>query len=276
MLHLRDNEFTSLPNEIFHELETLEELYLYGQDYRIPLNTLNSNTFENNTSLRVINLRNTSIKSLPEVVFNNVVATATINLENNNLNNSTLEHLAVYKQDNPNITWTAPSINGLRLFYDEHSIQYNTQLQLDYTTTPSGAYPPSSVSWETSSSNIFTVSNGLITPVGNGNATVTVRSEDNSNHSDTATISINIEITDISLNTQSLTFTSDVTQNLSVSFTPNIIDSVEWLSSSSNIASVSSSREVTASNNGTAIITVRLVSDNSIAATASVTVSKQN
>lgn len=76
---------------------------------------------------------------------------------------------------------------GITLNSDSFSINSYDTVNAGYTVQPENT--TDYVTWETSNSNIVTVENGVITPVGIGTCTITVRC---GNFSDTATVNVSL------------------------------------------------------------------------------------
>lgn len=131
------------------------------------------------------------------------------------------------------------------------------------TVSPTNA-TNKTVTWSSSNSNIATVSSsGLITGTGNGVAIITVTTNSGSR---TATITVNVRtsVTGVSLNTNILNLSRNVTSQLVATITPASASnlSLSWSTSNRSIATVSNTGLVRASRVGTSVITVRTADGN--------------
>lgn len=118
------------------------------------------------------------------------------------------------------------------------------------------------VSWNSSNTNIATVSNGVVTAKGNGTCTITATC---GSRSATCSVTVKRSCTGVSLNKTSHTMnlykyqnstSADNSVTLTATVAPtNTTDSVSWKSSNTNVATVSSSGVVSAKAAGTATIT---------------------
>ena len=127
------------------------------------------------------------------------------------------------------------------------------------------------ITWETSNSTIAKVSNGTITAISEGTAVVTAKTVNNIVASCTVSVSDSaVNATSISLDKTEMTILTGDEKTLQVYFTPsNATDSIIWITSNSNVASISDGT-VTALNAGTATIVAQ--TKNNIMAVCNVTV----
>lgn len=144
---------------------------------------------------------------------------------------------------------------GITLNSQTLSFTDETAQTLIATVTPSDT--TDAILWESNDSSIATVSNGVVTPVANGNCTITVTC---GNHSASCSVSVSglfepIPCTGVTLNKTSLIFTGAGTQTLNATVTPeNTTDSLVWNSSDEKKATVVDG-VVTAIANGSVTIT---------------------
>jgi uncharacterized protein YjdB len=140
-------------------------------------------------------------------------------------------------------------------------IEAGTTLQLTHVVLPTNA-DDKSVTWTSSNTNIATVSStGLVTAVAEGTANITCTSTDG-NYTDVQYIEVvaenaTINVTGVSLNLESDAINPEDTIQLTETVSPaNATDkTVQWTSSNTNIATVSSTGLVTGVATGTATIT---------------------
>lgn len=133
------------------------------------------------------------------------------------------------------------------------------------------------VSWSSDRPGIATVADdGLVTGVSAGEAIITATSVDKPNIKATCKVTVKPKISVTSISLEQTTWTGNIgeTVNLVASILPaNATNqNIEWTSSNSSIASVSSYGTVTAKNEGTAYITATSVDDRSKSARCTVTV----
>ena len=122
--------------------------------------------------------------------------------------------------------------------------------QLTATVYPSNA-SNKTVTWESNATGVATVSSsGVVTAVSEGSATITVTTEDGSK---TATCQVTVKrrvinVTGVSLNKTYITLTKGETSQLTATVSPSNATNknVNWKSSSTSVATVSSSGLVTA------------------------------
>lgn len=171
------------------------------------------------------------------------------------------------------------SVTGVSLNRTSATLTTKGQtVSLTATVAPSNA-TNKSVTWSSSNTSVATVSNGLVTAVGNGTATITVTTADGAKKATcTVTVKIPITVTDIRLNRTSATLTAKgQTVNLTATVAPSNADNkaVTWSSSNANVATVSNGT-VTAVSNGTATITAAAADGSGKKATCAITVNIPN
>ncbi len=146
------------------------------------------------------------------------------------------------------------------------SVQAGSSVTLTATATPSGT-----VTWTSSNNSVATVSNGVVRGVSKGSATITATANGKS-----ATCSVTVtektqtvEVSRVSLSPSSGTLKVGETATLSASVSPsNATDKfLDWSSSNTSVATVSSSGQVTAVGEGTARITATASNGRSASAT---------
>ena len=153
---------------------------------------------------------------------------------------------------------------GISLSQTSLSLTKGNTATLTATVTPSGS--TDRVTWTSSNTAVATVSNGVVTAVGNGSATITAKA---GSKSATCSVTVTTPATGISLSQTSLSLTKGNTATLTATVTPSgSTDSVTWTSSNTSVATVSNG-VVTAVGNGSATITAKAGSKS---ATCSVTV----
>ena len=147
-------------------------------------------------------------------------------------------------------------------------------MQLTATVTPGNA-TKKEVKWDTSDKNVAMVSeNGLVTAVGGGDATITCTAKDGSNVKATCKVTVTVPVSGIQLSQTSAALTVGDTLTLTKTIYPSDAtnQAVTWTSSSDAVASVDSNGKITAKTAGSAVITCKSVSDNSVVGICNVTV----
>ena len=153
---------------------------------------------------------------------------------------------------------------GISLSKTSLSLNKGNGTTLTATVTPSNS--TDSVVWSSSNTSVVTVSNGVVTAIGNGSATITAKA---GSKSATCSVTVTTPATGISLSKTSLSLNKGNTATLTATVTPNdSSDSVVWSSSNTSVVTVSNG-VVTAVGNGSATITAKAGSKS---ATCSVTV----
>lgn len=146
------------------------------------------------------------------------------------------------------------------------SVQVGSSVTLTASATPSGT-----VTWTSSNNSVATVSNGVVRGVAKGSATITATANGKS-----ATCSVTVtekaqtvEVSRVSISPSSGTLKAGETLTLSASVSPsNATDQfLNWTTSDSSVATVSSSGQVTAVGEGSARITATASNGKSASAT---------
>lgn len=146
--------------------------------------------------------------------------------------------------------------------------------KLTATVAPANA-TNKAVTWKTSDKNVATVSeNGLVTAVGGGDATITCTAQDGSGVKATCKVTVTVPVSGIQLSQTSAALTVGDTLTLTKTIYPSDAtnQAVTWTSSSDVVASVDSNGKITAKTAGSAVITCKSVSDNSVVGICNVTV----
>ena len=146
--------------------------------------------------------------------------------------------------------------------------------KLTATVAPANA-TNRTVTWKTSDKNVATVSeNGLVTAVGGGDATITCTAQDGSGVKATCKVTVTVPVSGIQLSQTSAALTVGDTLTLTKTIYPSDAtnQAVIWTSSSDAVASVDSNGKITAKTAGSAVITCKSVSDNSVVGICNVTV----
>lgn len=146
--------------------------------------------------------------------------------------------------------------------------------KLTATVAPANA-TNKTVTWKTSDKNVAMVSeNGLVTAVGGGDATITCIAQDGSGVKATCKVTVTVPVSGIQLSQTSAALTVGDTLTLTKTIYPSDAtnQAVTWTSSSDAVASVDSNGKITAKTAGSAVITCKSVSDNSVVGICNVTV----
>ena len=146
--------------------------------------------------------------------------------------------------------------------------------KLTATIAPANA-TNQAVAWSTSNKNVATVSeNGLVTAVGGGDATITCTAQDGSNVKATCKVTVTVPVSGIQLSQTGAALTVGDTLTLTKTIYPSDAtnQAVTWTSSAASVASVDSNGKITAKTAGSAVITCKSVSDNSVVGICNVTV----
>ena len=155
------------------------------------------------------------------------------------------------------VTVSTVKVTGLSLTNDVILVSVGSSLQVNPIVTPSNA-TNKSVTWSSSDTKIATVSNGLITGVKEGKATITAKTADGGK---TATVKVEVvsekttKQQEMKLNKTSLELVIGSSETLTVTLDSKELDNskLTWSSSDTKIATVSNG-EVTALEEGTAVI----------------------
>ena len=146
--------------------------------------------------------------------------------------------------------------------------------KLTATVAPANA-TNQEVKWSTSDKNVATVSeNGLVTAKSAGTATITCTAQDGSNVKATCKVTVTVPVSGIQLSQTSAALTVGDTLTLTKTIYPSDAtnQAVTWTSSAVSVASVDSNGKITAKTAGSAVITCKSVSDNSVVGICNVTV----
>ena len=146
--------------------------------------------------------------------------------------------------------------------------------KLTATVAPANA-TKKEVKWSTSNKNVATVSpSGLVTAKSAGTATITCTAQDGSGVKATCKVTVTVPVSGIQLSQTSAALTVGDTLTLTKTIYPSDAtnQAVTWMSSSDAVASVDSNGKITAKTAGSAVITCKSVSDNSVVGICNVTV----
>ena len=157
------------------------------------------------------------------------------------------------------------------------SLKVNDTEKLTVTITPSDVTQKyKTVFWTSSNNDVATVdSSGTVTAVGVGTASIKVMTLDEKTATCNVTVSTQA-VTSVEILNAPTKMTIGTKATLTASVLPNNATdkSVTWTSSNNSIATVSQTGEVTAIKDGTVTITLRSVSNQSVADTCSITIEK--
>ena len=120
---------------------------------------------------------------------------------------------------------------------------------------PEDTSEDTTVTWESSATNVATVSNGTVTAVGPGTAVITATV---GTHSKVCTITVLVPIESVTVPDADFTLNRGATKTVSATVNPSDTTedtTVTWTSSATNVATVDSTGKVTAVSAGTATIT---------------------
>lgn len=133
----------------------------------------------------------------------------------------------------------------------------NKTVKLNATIQPSNANTDLNLTWKSDNNSIATVDgNGLVTGVANGIATITVITQNG--YTAQCSVPVITSITSLAVSPTSKTLNIGETVQLTGTVTPtSTTEGVQWASSNTNVATVSSSGLVTGKNEGTATITLK-------------------
>ena len=165
-------------------------------------------------------------------------------------------------KDSVQITVIQP-VAGISINEPDFSLTKGQTKQLTYSITPADA-PSNSVSWQSSNTNIVTVSSsGLVSAVNSGKTYITVKVEDTSIE-DKIEVTVLEPVTGVSVSPTSLSLFVGYTGQLTATIEPSNAANkkVEWTSSNPDIATVSSNGIVKAVTSGNIQITATTISEN--------------
>lgn len=131
------------------------------------------------------------------------------------------------------------------------------------------------LAWTTSNRRVATVdANGVVTGMGVGTCSIKATSIDGSNRYDSCLVTIQQPVTSIQLSTNSCSIANRSTYQLSATVLPSNAanKNVTWITSNSNVATVSSTGLITAQRAGTCTITCKAADGSGVTATCTVTV----
>ena len=146
--------------------------------------------------------------------------------------------------------------------------------KLTATVAPANA-TKKEVKWSTSNKNVAMVStSGLVTAKSAGTATITCTAQDGSGVKATCKVTVTVPVSGIQLSQTSAALTVGDTLTLTKTIYPSDAtnQAVTWTSSSDAVAGVDSNGKITAKTAGSAVITCKSVSDNSVVGICNVTV----
>ena len=146
--------------------------------------------------------------------------------------------------------------------------------QLTAMVSPSNANNKN-LYWSSSNSAVATVSStGLVTGVRGGTCTITCVATDGSGKKATCAVRVKQPVTDITLSATNVGIYNGDTYQLTATVSPSNADNqnVNWSSSNTSVATVSSTGLVTAVNVGNCIITCSATDDSGVSTTCAVTV----
>ena len=155
------------------------------------------------------------------------------------------------------VTVTVP-IENVTVNYTNLELEKGKSEQLDVTINPSDTTENTTVTWESSNTNVATIdSNGKVTAVGRGNAIITGTLENGM--SVETTVNVIVPITSVTLDRNNISMNKGTTTTLVATINPN--DTTEdttkkWESSNTNVVTVDENGMVTAVGRGSAEVTV--------------------
>ena len=173
--------------------------------------------------------------------------------------------------DDITVTVTVMDLTGLSPA--DESVEVGKTVTLTATTVPTGL----AVNWETSSSDIATVANGVVTGKASGDVTITAKLASADTISKTATIHVTPVVPKVTLDKTTETVKIGETKTLTAKTTP-VSQDVEWESSDTAIATVVASGDygvegvVTGKASGDVTIWAKLKSDGTVSTDCTVKV----
>ena len=169
---------------------------------------------------------------------------------------------------NVSITESEIEVESISLNTSTLNMNAGDSKQIIATINPNNA-TKRTLSWQSSNTNVATVSNGLIVAKGSGQATITVKS--GNGKSAVVKVNVVVPVTSLTITGESKIKIGDNT-TYKTEITPNNATnkSITWSSSNANVATVDSSGKVTAKGVGTTKITAK--SSNGIIAEKTITI----
>ncbi|MFZ1237096.1 MAG: Ig-like domain-containing protein [Prevotella sp.] len=167
---------------------------------------------------------------------------------------------------NDNVAATGLTLNKMSM-----TLKKGMSETLTATVTPNDA-SNSNVNWKSSDNSIVSVSNGKCTALSAGSATIIATSEDG-NFAASCQVTVNVDISGITLSDGDITIEKGHSRTLKVNISPDDATnkSLKWKSSDENVATIDASGNITAVNNGNAIITATSA-DGTVSASCKVSV----
>ena len=136
------------------------------------------------------------------------------------------------------------------------TIYVGDSFKLTSTIVPDSANINRAITWESSNTDVATVSNGNVSVKGEGSAVITATTANNKKASVTITARKKIEVSSVTLNESSKELWTGNTYQLRATVTPNNADNkdVSWSSSKPSVATVDANGKVTAISRGTTYV----------------------
>ena len=165
--------------------------------------------------------------------------------------------------DTVNVTVYTP-ISGITLSDGDFTLYTNVDgsktKTLTATINPTGAGMENdrAINWGTSASNVATVSNGVVTAVGNGTATITATLVSNPEKTASVEVTVKTKVKGFSItNDKDVTIEKGSTHEITTQITPSTASdkTITWETGKASIATVNADGVVTAAGNGTTTIT---------------------
>lgn len=154
---------------------------------------------------------------------------------------------------------TSPTSVSLDKTYLTIDSSISSEQKLTATIDPTSSNVYTKLTWRSSNSNIATVSeNGLVTGKATGSTTITVETQNGKSAFCNVDVKMKqTEETEIKLDKTSLTIDLSSSRTQKLIATTNSTENLSWISSNTNIATVSDDGLVTGKANGETIITVK-------------------